>query len=104
MLLLLACAGAPADTAAAETGCVTSATWQNFGDGFFASYCRACHSATTPERYGAPVGIDFDTEEQVRVLESSVRHTVLDAGTMPPGGGLLPDDLALLEAWLDCGG
>ncbi len=105
ILLLFACAGAPdGDTAAAEPTCTTAVTWQNFTDGFFASYCRSCHASTTDDRYGAPVGVDFDTEAQVRAQESAVRRVVLDGSSMPPGGGLLPDDLALLREWVECGG
>ncbi len=96
---LLACAP-PAEPG--DTGCVTAATWTNFADGFFASYCRSCHAAAAPDRHGAPVGLDFDTEEQARALTQSIRRTVLDVGTMPPGGGLLDDDLVLLGEWLDC--
>ncbi len=97
-LWILACAGAPA----ADSGCATAVTWDNFADGFFASYCRSCHSATATERHGAPPGLDLDAEGEVRALEGAVRRTVLEAASMPPGGGVVDDDRALLEQWLDC--
>jgi hypothetical protein len=77
--------------------------WDSFADGFFASYCRSCHSETAEQRYGAPEGIDFDTEEQAAALAGAVRQAVLADGTMPIGGGVLDEDKVLLEVWLDCG-
>ena len=115
LLLLLACS----DKAAEETGalvdtggdtavdgdCVDApaVTWQSWGEGFFTTWCQPCHSATTPERNGAPEGVDFDSEADLLYWSASVRRTVLEDGSMPVGGGLSADDAALLEALLDCG-
>lgn len=96
--LLAACAGDKDDT-----GCVTPLTWENYADGFFLSYCRSCHSAATPDRHDAPVGTDFDTEAQVDDMEGAIRAAVITYETMPPGGGVLPEDKVLLGEWLDCG-
>ena len=30
------------------------------------SYCTDCHSRTATNRHGAPVGVDFDTEDDLR--------------------------------------
>ncbi len=100
LLLLPACGDDP------KPGTCDSAervTWDGFGDGFFATYCRSCHSAALTDRYGAPEGVDFDTEAEVRAQEDRVRARLLDAEDMPPGGGVVPDDLELITRWLDCG-
>ena len=85
LLLALACAGG-ADTADTSTCADSDVTWVSFADGFFSNYCRSCHSSTTQNRYGAPDGLDFDTEAQVRQYEALVRSSVLEDGTMPEIG------------------
>lgn len=88
---------------AAADPCVESGlTWESFGVGFTATYCRSCHSAATPDRRGAPVGVDFETEADVRGAAASIRRTVLEEGSMPIGGGVQPLDLERLDEWLGC--
>lgn len=107
--LLLACGDdersddTSADSAADH--CVEEAevTWVNFGEGFFTTYCGACHSVSSTSRYGAPEGVDFDSPGQVRDWEERIRVRVLVDETMPVGGGVFPEDLELLETFLDCG-
>lgn len=99
ILLLLGCIDKPADSG---PSCETAVTWQNFAQGFFLSYCQSCHASTTANRHGAPEGVDFATEEQTRAQADAVRRVVLTNDTMPPGGGLLADDIALLAEWLEC--
>ncbi|MCB9758545.1 MAG: hypothetical protein H6739_01765 [Alphaproteobacteria bacterium] len=101
LTLLLACSGPEPDTA---DPCVQgdTLTWANWGDGFFATYCRACHSATTPDRKGAPAGVDFDTWPEVVEQSAAVRSAVLERGTMPLGGGVHAEDLDRLARYLDC--
>lgn len=106
----LGCTGAEDDstpevTVPTATPCVDApgATWTSFGDAFFAFYCRGCHAAETPERNGAPVGVDFDTLEEVAAQADRIRVRVLDEETMPVGGGVYPDDLVLLDVFLSCG-
>ena len=77
-------------------------TWAGWTQGFFRTWCNACHSSAAVERNGAPVGVDFDAEAGALRWRDRVRARVLDEATMPIGGGLYPEDLALLEAWLDC--
>jgi cytochrome c5 len=77
--------------------------WENWGAGFFASYCRACHSADTSNRRGAPESVNFDTVEQVAAMRAAVESTVLVGASMPPGGGVLAEDLDALEVFLECG-
>jgi uncharacterized membrane protein len=105
---LTALAGACAEGAqsAVEDGCTDAerlVTWDNWGAGFFAGYCRNCHSASTPERRGAPVGIDFDNAAQVQAMRAAIEESVLDAGTMPWGGGVPPEELERLRVFLACG-
>lgn len=99
LALLLACAprgrGAPCDSGA-------PVSWEGFGQGFFTTYCRSCHSSGLSERYGAPEGVNLDTEAEVLAQEARIRARVLTDGDMPPGGGVLPGDLDLLERYLDC--
>lgn len=105
LLLLWACTGAPeSDTAAvclADTD-PAAVTWDNWGEDFFTSYCDSCHSARTPDRRGAPESAVFDTEAQVVAQLSRVQARVLDEETMPLGGGVFPDDLILLAAYIKC--
>jgi hypothetical protein len=102
--LLLACAGSPADTASA---CETDddgayPTWASFGERFFTGYCDSCHTASAPDRFGAPEAYVFDTEEQVATLSPLVRLVVLDEESMPFGGGVPDEDLLELDRYLAC--
>lgn len=76
--------------------------WENWGGGFFAGYCRSCHSAGTPDRRGAPEGMDFDTLEQVLSYRAAIEGSVVDEGTMPYGGGLPSEELTRLQTFLAC--
>ena len=99
LVLLAGCAGSGDDSTG--VGCARALTWQNFAAGFFASYCTSCHSINAADRHGATVGVDFDTEADI---DASAVQRVLDAGTMPPGGGLTDDDRTLITEWLSCAG
>ncbi len=104
LVLLSACAGdgdSGGDGSACDSG--EPVGWVSFADGFFATYCRSCHAVGLRERYGAPEGVDFDTEAEVRAQEARIRARALTAGDMPPGGGVVEEDLALLTRYLDCG-
>ena len=106
LLALLACGeeDLPLDDSSVDP-CDEAAevTWVNFGEGFFTTYCGACHSETAANRYGAPEGVDFDRPSEVRDQEERIRVRVLQEETMPVGGGVFPEDLELLETYLDCG-
>jgi hypothetical protein len=120
-VLGVACAGepAPAGAAAADTGAPVAdsggpadpladwqctpddtVTWGGFTDGFFSAYCRACHSATTPDRRGAPEGVDFSDRAEALSWAPRLKARVLDAGDMPLGGGVVDEDLSRFEGWL----
>ena len=93
-------------SAASDTGTEEqldcTVNWDGWTDGFFATYCRACHSVTTAERYGAPEGVDFDTKANVLQWAERIRIRVLDEETMPLGGGVVKTELEPLDQWLQC--
>lgn len=94
------------DTAAGgDEDCETDfvLTWNAVGEPFFHTWCRSCHSADAPQRFGAPEGVDFDTEEQVRSQAAKIRTWTIDMEAMPLGGGLSEDDILLLDLYLRCG-
>ncbi len=108
LLLLLACAGptesgAPESALPAECASAPDVTWQTWGHGFFLTYCGACHSATSPNRDGAPENVNFDTKSEVVGMKDRIRVRVLDEQTMPLGGGVYEEDLELLNVMLSCG-
>ena len=99
-LLMLACASQTPDTGPCAQPTVT---WDSFGQSFLITHCQGCHASTSPQRYGAPEGISFDTQEQSAELQRSIERTVLDQESMPPAGGLNDDERELLAQWLACG-
>jgi uncharacterized membrane protein len=81
-------------------------TYQNFAAPFVITWCRGCHGEAQPVamRQDAPVGVNFDTAEQVR--GSSVRILARATGpeaSMPPVGGPSDEERALLAEWIACG-
>ena len=102
LALILACADPDAGDSSACDTAGPGVTWDGYTRGFFLTYCTACHSASATERYGAPEGVDFDTPTQVLAQAERVRARVIEAQTMPLGGGVPAEDLALLAEWLDC--
>lgn len=105
LLLLLGCALGGADTGDGACARVPPLDWDNFGHGFMTKHCTGCHSSLLPAelREGAPVGVDFDTYQDV--LDQSDRilaRSVGDAPTMPPGGGPTEEERARLAEWLAC--
>ena len=89
------------DTGPAET-VRCDASWDAWASGFFTTYCGACHSQSSPDRYGAPDGIDFDTIEMVQAWSGRIHERVLVDETMPMGGGVPSDALDRLAVWMDC--
>lgn len=115
LLLLLACTGA-GDSAAAgdDTGLCADpplVTYETFGAGFLTENCQTCHASTSPNRYGAPDTVVFDTVDDAwaqadRILARAVTAVDDDddaTDPMPPMGGSSADDRYLLEVWLTCG-
>lgn len=104
LAVLLTGCDRPAPAASADCADLPAVTWDGWAHGFFLNYCTSCHSASAPDRHGAPAGMDFDSEAQVRAALATIRSSVVEAQTMPVGGGVLEDDLVLLGVWLDCSG
>jgi mono/diheme cytochrome c family protein len=71
--------------------------------------CAACHGATPAA--GAPMALVTyaDTQKNGPVTKDQTLpaliklRTHMTQGAMPPGGGLTPADLAVLDAWVDGG-
>ena len=106
-MMVVGC-GDPAATndTASSSDCTQSeiaVNWENWGAGFFADYCRTCHSVGAIDRHEAPEGVDFDTLQQAIEWRDRVEARVLGDATMPPGGGILPEDLETLAIFLECG-
>ena len=94
-------AGTPlTDTAEPTMDC--SLNWDGWADGFFATYCRSCHSASSANRHGATSDVDFDTRDDVIQWAERIRVRVLELETMPLGGGVIETDLEPLDRWLQC--
>lgn len=100
-ILLMSCAAS--EVADSGPCAQPTVTWDSFGQGFLITHCQGCHASTSPQRYGAPEGIYFDTHEQAEALQSAIERTVLTAETMPPAGGLNDEERELLGEWLACG-
>lgn len=104
LLLAIACSGGADSVAVAPAACAEApeVTWDNWGHGFFLTYCGACHSTASANRNGAPDGVNFDSEAEVAEWSERIRVRVLEENTMPMGGGVYPEDLDLLKVMLAC--
>jgi uncharacterized membrane protein len=81
-------------------------TYENYGREFVANHCLTCHSAEKEGtfRLGAPVGVDFDTVEEIRADSDAVHELTVVKKTMPFGTSSLTDEERQeFGAWLDCG-
>ena len=87
----------------ADTGLCTALSYDNFGAAFMVEHCQGCHSSLLSEedRAGAPLGIYFDTEEDVQTHLSVIRHSV-EAVEMPPMGGIPEAERQQAIEWLRC--
>jgi uncharacterized membrane protein len=98
--------GSTPDVDSSDTGFCGDApvmTWDNFGDGFTTENCQSCHASSATNRYGAPEGVVFDTYEETMDQAERILIRVLDdSDTMPPQGGVTPDDMTRLAYWLEC--
>ena len=119
--LLVACGGADeeakqvqppappgAPTTLAERACPDRSilTYEDFGGPFMYSWCNGCHTSTLAEgqRQKAPVGVDFDTVDDVRAWADRIWMRAGDHNvTMPPVGGPEDDERGQLGEWLACG-
>jgi uncharacterized membrane protein len=110
--LLAACAdeeapgGEPPPDPDSELCQKSTLTYQNFAAPFAISWCRGCHGKGQPldMRQDAPVGVNFDTAEELRAAGPRLLARVTGAApTMPPAGGPSAEERALLAEWVSCG-
>lgn len=87
-----------------DDGCdeVPPVTWENWTHSLMLTHCQGCHASTASNRYGAPINIQFDTEADSIDLADRIYIRVIQTKDMPPAGGILEDDLYLLDVWLRC--
>ena len=78
--------------------------WDNFGDGLIGRHCRPCHgeNVRVGQRGDAPIGVDFDTYEDIQTWATSIQQQAVDSESMPPAGGMLPVERDQLGEWLRC--
>jgi len=83
------------------------ATYTNFAGPLVLSYCTGCHSSALTDlaaRQNAPLTVDFDTMDGIRTWAPRMYLRAADGyETMPPTGGLHPEDRIRLGDWLACG-
>ena len=87
-------------TATAQT------TYTQVLDQIFQPRCLGCHSSNLvgAARNGAPVGVDYNTFANATSGTNETRANVrIQAGTMPPGGGLSGSLMTLMQAWANGG-
>ena len=92
------------DITLSDEGCEDAppVTWDSWTHSLMLTHCQGCHASTASNRYGAPLGIQFDTEMDSIDLADRIYVRVLQNQDMPPAGGILEDDLYLLDVWLRC--
>ncbi len=78
-------------------------TWEHGGKSFFLSHCTSCHSTTSPNRWGAPEYLNYDTLDGVVEAQHNIRQAALWDEVMPPGYPLEDDEREVLASLLDCG-
>ncbi len=79
-------------------------TYDNFGDGMISRQCRPCHGALVRggQRGGAPIGVDFDNEQDVLDWADAILRVAVEQESMPPAGGMLPRERELLAEYMRC--
>ena len=85
-----------------EIICTEAPTYDDWTQGFMSSNCQSCHATTALNRYNAPVSIYFDTYDDVVRQRDIIYSSVIEQGSMPPGGGVQEEDIILLQRWLAC--
>ncbi len=81
-------------------------TADNFGMPLMLGHCNGCHNSGLAEdmRQGAPLGVDFDTVEDVRTHAERIYARAADDSTsMPPAAGPSEEERRWLGDWLACG-
>jgi hypothetical protein len=106
--LLWGCSGdpEPAPPVVDSADACDGVDWSTDAEPFFSTWCAGCHSSTlaADERYGAPVGVDFDRWSTTVNWLDRVEATALgDDARMPPVGGADATERARVAAWIACG-
>jgi len=78
--------------------------YDNTGDGLIGRHCRPCHSRYVREafRAGAPMGMDFDDEQDVHDWAVLIEEQAIELQTMPPAGGMQAEERIQLDEYLRC--
>ncbi len=104
-LLSAGCDGGSVDADTAEEVCADAGvvSWENFGDALLGEHCQGCHASTSPNRFGAPETVTFDTHAQAITWKDAIlRAATGDVPTMPPAITIGATDRELLWIWLTC--
>lgn len=104
LLLLTACSGSDDRFQEGGDGGSSCGTWASVGQPILLTHCTSCHSSALSgeARRGAPEGVDLDSLSGARDQADQLVARV-DAGEMPPAGGMSAAEIAALHAWVDCG-
>jgi uncharacterized membrane protein len=98
--LLVACATPEVDSADPCRDAPV-VTYDNFGRGFLTQNCQPCHATSAPDRHGADPAVTFDSyDDVVAAWDAIARVTTGEDAVMPPAGGIVDEDRALLAIWL----
>jgi uncharacterized membrane protein len=102
-LLLHLGISSPQSAVAISTGPVTFADARHVID----RRCGVCHSAHPSDLTygGAPVGVMFDTPEQIIARAARIKERAVVTRTMPPANktGITDDERAIIGRWIDQG-
>jgi uncharacterized membrane protein len=106
LVTLLICCGTKSDPVGGSPadGLPDTVTYTQHIRPLLEANCTGCHASTLQgaNRNGAPTGVDFDT--YANAVQSAERGNArIQAGSMPPSGGLSPDDKVLFQEWVDQG-
>lgn len=105
--LFMACSSSDDQPVVGPVDCPPTSTlsWDNFGGPFFLNWCTGCHSSALGPgaRQNAPLGVNFDQIEGIRVHKDAIDERAVHDTLMPPAGGPNTEQRRLLGEWLACG-
>lgn len=91
VMSLAACEGGADTGSTCPPGGAAAPTYATFGQAFFANYCTECHSASSPNRHGAPSDQNYDSEADIVAhatdIELQAAAGPLAINTSMPEGG-----------------
>ena len=79
-------------------------TYDNYGKAYLGKWCTGCHSSLVREnqRSGAPLGVNFETSQDIMAQVKEIDETEVQTDYMPPGGGASEAESEALGEWLRC--